>query len=42
MDTQRAAGDSVAAFLQGPLGGSPADVPAAAAHHPNIHGGPAP
>ncbi|WP_297615573.1 alpha/beta hydrolase family protein [Nocardia sp.] len=42
VDTQRAAVDIVDAFLQGPLGGSPADVPAAAAHHPNIRGGPVP
>lgn len=42
VDTQRAADDIMAAFLQGPLGGSPADIPAAAAHHPNIHGGPVP
>ncbi|WP_433680986.1 alpha/beta hydrolase family protein [Nocardia sp. CA-119907] len=39
VDTQRAANDILVAFLQEPLGGPPADVPAAAAHHSNIHGG---
>ncbi|MEU0504036.1 dienelactone hydrolase family protein [Nocardia sp. NPDC005998] len=40
VDTQRAANDILAAFLQGPLGGTPGDVPAAAAHHADIRGGP--
>ncbi|WP_433195634.1 alpha/beta hydrolase family protein [Nocardia sp. CA-107356] len=39
VDTQRAANDILAAFLQGPLGGPAGNVPAAAERHADIHGG---
>jgi dienelactone hydrolase len=39
--THRAAIDILEAFLQGPLGGAPASVAAAAARHPDVIGGPA-
>lgn len=39
-ETQRAANNILAAFLQEPLGGPTADVPSAATSYPNITGGP--
>ncbi|MFI9506259.1 alpha/beta hydrolase family protein [Nocardia sp. NPDC052566] len=39
-ETQRATNDILMAFLQQPLGGAAADVPAAARHYPDVRGGP--